>query len=194
MLCPLSFGLPGATVFLCSGRLPAGHCSGGFTRHLPIFLADCSTLSTKSYFINCRRYCIISELSQFWAPIILRAIRPSGPMMYVSGYMNVSYDAAIFFDGSRKVGNVICRSRKNFSYAAASSSTLTPSTITPRPAICWCSRSSDGISSTQGAHHVAQKFSTTTRPRRSASFAGFSSSVNAKPGARLPARLGSPCL
>jgi len=33
-----------------------------------------------------------------------------------------------------------------------------------RLGISWCSSSSEGISSTHGPHHVAQKLSSTTRP------------------------------
>ena len=42
--------------------------------------------------------------------------------------------------------------------------TLTATTVTPLDFIRRCISTSDGTSSTQGAHHVAQKFSTTIWP------------------------------
>src|SRR5439155_854789 len=48
---------------------------------------------------------------------------------------------------------------------ASSSSTLMAKTVT-WSRICACIFTSDGTSSTQGGHHVAQKFRTTTFPRK----------------------------
>ena len=42
---------------------------------------------------------------------------------------------------------------------------LTATTVTPFAFIRRCISTSDGISSTQGSHHVAQKFNTTICPR-----------------------------
>src|SRR5207253_1931559 len=46
-------------------------------------------------------------------------------------------------------------------------STLTPSTTTPDPDIAFANWFNDGISSTQGGHHVAQKFRTRSLPPKS---------------------------
>ncbi len=54
----------------------------------------------------------------------------------------------------------------------------------------FCNCTSDGISSTQGGHHVAQKFSTTGLPRSCSSETVCCESVMVKSGAALPMRGG----
>src|ERR1700690_1503484 len=67
-----------------------------------------------------------------------------------------------------------------------SSSIDTPTTANPCP-LCWRSNSTNqGISMRQGSHHVAQKFSNTTLPRKSESCTSLpSASLSEKLGAGL---------
>src|SRR6185312_1981129 len=86
-------------------------------------------------------------------------------------------------------------SLRNFSYEALSSpltSGSTPSTVPPIAEIrCW-RLLSEAASSTQGWHHDAQKFSTTTWPRRSERCMVLPFIVNVKSLGGWPWTLGSP--
>ncbi len=73
-----------------------------------------------------------------------------------------------------------CFLRNGRTRSAPSSSMETPSTTTPFPPSCWFSLLKPGISSMQGTHQVAQKFTTTTLPPNAeVSSAPPSSVVNA---------------
>jgi len=75
---------------------------------------------------------------------------------------------------------------KGFMACHPSSSIDTPTTAKPCP-LCWRSNSTNqGISIRQGSHHVAQKFSNTTLPRKSESCTSLpSASLSEKLGAGL---------
>jgi len=73
---------------------------------------------------------------------------------------------------------------------AASSSMEIPITWNPCCACCLCHAAKTGISNRHGAHHVAQKLSNTTFPRKAARFTVRPSrSLTAKPGACLFSRV-----
>jgi hypothetical protein len=67
---------------------------------------------------------------------------------------------------------------------------LTATTVTPLAFMRLCICTNDGISSTQGGHHVAQKFSTTICPRNWFSVTVRSESCTVKAGAFDPMRGG----
>ena len=77
--------------------------------------------------------------------------------------------SASFVPTSRTLGKLMPYFLTKRSDAGVESSYVTPSTV-PAPALCSvrCARSSTGASSRHGMHHDAQKFSTTTLPRRPA--------------------------
>ena len=63
----------------------------------------------------------------------------------------------------------------------------TPITCSPCDAYCFCRSTNHGISILQGAHQVAQKFSSTALPRKSESRTGLPSRLfNSKSGATDP--------
>src|SRR5215469_15007329 len=69
--------------------------------------------------------------------------------------------------GSRQVSKVMWKLSRNRLYCFSFTSTLTPSTTTPFAANWRWNAFKDGTSSTQGAHHVAQKFNTSSLPPKS---------------------------
>src|SRR5688500_3737487 len=113
---------------------------------------------------------------------------PSGPMKNVVGRLPTPYRVAIFFPASRSGSPFSMRyEAMKASVLAALSSRSSASTASRGSA--WAARSSAGISSRQGSHQVAQKFTTTVRPRRSESRCVFPAGVvHSKSGACPPMR------
>lgn len=94
----------------------------------------------------------------------------------------------VSWEGSRIVGKSIWFAARKFRYACASLSMLTP-TITSRGSR-RCRAISDGSSSMHGAHQLAQKFTSTTRPRYWLRLSVCAPSCSVNAGAIFPSSRG----
>jgi len=79
--------------------------------------------------------------------------------------MRARHALAVTVSGSRKTGKLSGICARKCSILERGSATFTASTSNGSPAREARSRSIEGISSRQGSHQVAQKFTSTTLPR-----------------------------
>src|SRR5437588_652372 len=109
----------------------------------------------------------LTGLSHSEGPITFLMITPSGLMTQVSGTPVAWYACFIAPVWSCRMSKVSPRSRANAATTESpSSSMLTATTAKPLLPSLRDSRSSDGISTRHGSHHVAQRFRSTRRVRR----------------------------